>query len=254
LSGKFVLFYVLFYFFLLHKVRPASPKTEGMRSCLIGQSPKTTEQLMCKIHTVVRGCYISIYISKAVWYNKLLIYKSGSIAWQDWVSADETLPILLRMLVELQKIRFHRLNWTEFSEPLKQSICFILELPTLSTLEIEKGDFDESFICHAKHLTHLSITGSFVGGKEGGLVPETVGPLKKTRLINLQLRLYGLANFITWLLGPRSPFNVSHIITLDISGTPDGKVINPLLHAIGGSLKLCHLDALMFQYGSGEPT
>ena len=69
-------------------------------------------------------------------------------------------------------------------------------------------------------------------------------PLKKTHLVDLQFDCYGLATFTNWLLGPGSPFTVSHIAKLDICAGGDGEVINPLLHAIGGSLKLCRLHAL----------
>jgi hypothetical protein len=163
---------------------------------------------------------------------------------QDWVATDETLPFLLQMLANLEKIRFHNLNWLDFPEPLRQSICSVLELPTLSTLEIEIGHFDGMddfgrFLCHAKHLTHLSIV-YVTWGPEPGQVPE---PLNQTQLVDLQLKFAGLKIFINWLLGPRSPFTVSHITVLDISGIPPcGEVINPLLHAIGGSLELCRLD------------
>jgi len=53
---------------------------------------------------------------------------------QDWISTDHALPLLLHMLVKLQKIEFHGLEWTEISEDLKQSICLMLELPTLSQI------------------------------------------------------------------------------------------------------------------------
>src|ERR1700759_5684465 len=57
-------------------------------------------------------------------------------------STDETLPLLLRMLVKLETIRFYDLDWVDHSEHIKQSLYFVLELPTLSTLEIDEGCFN----------------------------------------------------------------------------------------------------------------
>jgi hypothetical protein len=176
-------------------------------------------------------------------------------------STDHTLPVLLRMLVKLEKLQFHRLNWTDFPEDLKQSICSVLELPTLSILEVEQGRFNgmgefTSFLSHAKGLTHLSLTKHVTWSVHDTVEPKGQVPehLKQSHLVNLRLELYNesLAQFTKWLLSPESPFAVSHIATLDISAAVDGTIFNPLLQAIGGSLKRCRFHAL--QYQSGELT
>ena len=52
--------------------------------------------------------------------------------------------------------------------------------------------------------------------------------------------------FVDWLLGPKSPFDVSHVQTLHITDLlvfPSVELmINRLLHAIGGSLSRLKLD------------
>jgi hypothetical protein len=191
----------------------------------------------------------------AEYIREVAVYDAKYLSEQDWIRTDKTLPFLLQMLVKLQKIHFHRLDWRDFSssDPLKQSICSVLGLPTLSTLEISGGGYFigmnelESFLCHAKYLNRLSITGCATwcrGDSEAGQVLE---PLNQTQLVDLQLNCFQFEIFINWLLGPRSVFTVSHVTALDIHGVSDGKVINPLLHAIGGSLKTCRLDA--WRYG-----
>jgi hypothetical protein len=191
--------------------------------------------------------------------KEVKVYEGQFIREQDWVSTDPTLPLLFRMLVKLERIQFHRLSWSEFPEDLRQSICFVLALPTLSILEIEKGHFNgmgefKSFLSHAKGLTHLSLTeyvtwNAMHGEMEiKGQVPE---PLKQAHLVELHLELYNssLAQFLDWLISPWSSFTVSRVTTLDIFSDPDGTAINPFLDAVGSSLKLCRLDALQYQPG-----
>ena len=80
-------------------------------------------------------------------------------------------------------------------------------------------------------------------------------PLKQIHLVKLLFKTWSWESFINWLLGPRSPCTVSHIAALDIAGTSSGEAINPLLQAIGGSLRLCRLNALALGYGLyGEST
>ena len=103
------------------------------------------------------------------------VYEGQRERQQNWAASDDTLPVLLRMLVNLEKIRLHPLNWEDFSE--------------LSTLEIEDGHFKGmgefgSLLCHAKSLTHLSVTNISWGREEAGQVSE---PPKKTHLVDLQL-------------------------------------------------------------------
>jgi hypothetical protein len=191
--------------------------------------------------------------------KEVKVYEGQFIREQDWVSTDPTLPLLFRMLVKLERIQFHRLSWSEFPEDLRQSICFVLALPTLSILEIEKGHFNgmgefKSFLSHAKGLTHLSLTENVAWNamhremEIKGQVPEQ---LKQAHLVELHLELHNssLAQFLNWLISPWSPFAVSHVTTLDIFSDPDGTAINPFLDAVGSSLKLCRLDALRYQPG-----
>jgi hypothetical protein len=166
---------------------------------------------------------------------------------------DETLPLLLQTLVKLETIKLNYLYWAGLSENFKQSVFFVLELPTLSTLEIQDCHFngmDEvgSVLCHAKYLTHLFFE-LVSWGEKARQVSKPPLP-KQTPLATLQLDSFG--DFIDWLLGPSSTFTVSHITTLDITGPPDGKAINPLLSAIGGSLELCRFNAGSRGYGSKQ--
>ena len=129
--------------------------------------------------------------------KEVKVYEGQKMRKQDWVSTDETLPLVLRMLVKLEKFQFHRLNWEDFSEDLQQSICFVLELPTLSTLEIDQGLLDGSFLCHAKYLTHLSLT-EYVTWSEKTVVEATTQANTPCRpaITDLPLaRIYKLASW-----------------------------------------------------------
>jgi hypothetical protein len=91
--------------------------------------------------------------------KEVKVYEGQFMREQDWISTDHAGPLLLHMLVKLQKIEFHRLEWTEISEDLKQSICLMLELPTLSQIAASTAWVNLGVCSHAKGFTHPSSTG-----------------------------------------------------------------------------------------------
>ena len=179
----------------------------------------------------------------------LYIYEGQDTRKQDWI---ETLPLLLRKLTKLESLKFRRLHWETLGADLKKSLCAVLELPTLTYLEISDAWFVDledlkAWLHHAKFLTGLSLSSPYIlksyredqGGAEEGL-----NSVQQRDLIELHLQLSNDQPFLNWLQGPRSPFSVSRVQILHIRAPRnDSTEVNLLLRTIGNSLKQCKLES-----------
>jgi hypothetical protein len=203
-----------------------------------------------RLHRILfNSPYIANYI------QQLKVYEGQFAKHEDWIRTDQTLPLVLRSLTNLKRIEFRRLYWNDLPLDLRRSIGSVLELPSLTFIEIENAHFagmDElvGLLQRARRLTGLSLT---------NISTDTKPPVDKDRdtveeeqrfdlrqrglLVDLRLALVDYPLFIKWVLGPQSPFEVSHIHTLHISDPySDIKTFNRLLHAIGGSLNHIQLS------------
>jgi hypothetical protein len=169
------------------------------------------------------------------------------------MATDETLPLVLRKLGNLQALDFTDLRWSTFTVDLRQSLCWVLQLPSITRLGIETGSFRNlddffNFISHAQDLTTLSLFDTSTSSMdEEPLTPgdqEEIGGgridtwNKWGRLSELYLMSYNHPStvLIDWLLGPRSFADISHVETLCVV-PPPGDAVNRLLRSIGSSLK-----------------
>jgi hypothetical protein len=179
---------------------------------------------------------------------------------RNWIGTDHTLPRLLPKLTNLTRIKLRHLNWDEAPSDLRQSIYSILELPSLTYVELEEATFVDiddlrSLLCHAKYSTSLSLNGITVlpyeFSKHKGEDEDPEAEAEEQGLhLRLQSNLASLslsmnrcqAAIVDWLIGPRSPWDVSHLHTLQIldSWLSDTDATNRLLQAIGGSLRHFH--------------
>ncbi|KAF8479951.1 hypothetical protein JB92DRAFT_3042059 [Gautieria morchelliformis] len=183
-----------------------------------------------------------------------------------WIALHNPLPPLLRKLTHVQKLKFPRLVWSLLPGDVRQSLCQVLELPSMAFVCVDalftRMDEFTNFINHARGLTGLSlnlIDVSWVPRRWRPLETETKQgedneqrfERNRIHLTNLDMRPRWTHNhsvFINWLLGPRSHLGVSHIHTLHVwlPATEDASV-NRLLRAIGSSLK--HVS-IIHPYGS----
>jgi hypothetical protein len=190
------------------------------------------------------------------------VYEGQRVKGQAWIGSDQTLPLLLGLLKDLTRIELRRLEWNILPLDLRQSVCRVLELPSMTSFEIERSDFASmddftSLLSHAKGLTCLSL--AEVSTERRFLEPPSREDMKRgvigkgqgfrshhrrRHLLDLCLNLTGYSGsscseFINWLLGPQSPLEVSHIRTLHVShySQSDARAVNELLHAIGSSLR-----------------
>ncbi|KAF8495360.1 hypothetical protein JB92DRAFT_3146955 [Gautieria morchelliformis] len=173
-----------------------------------------------------------------------------------WMAADETLPLVLRKLGNLQEIDIRPLRWSTLAVELRQSICWVLQLPSITKLAIGSGRFRSfndflNFVSHPRDLTSLVLT-EFTWTDEEPLTPEETGDggmltwnkwgrLSELRLVSL-ISPNTVLVLVDWLLGPQSPADLSHVETLDI--VPQGDAVNRLLRTIGSSLKHLELHVL----------
>jgi hypothetical protein len=199
-----------------------------------------------RLHRVLLSSpHISDYI------QELKLYGGQATRDQDRIVTDPTLPQVLRKLKRLERLEIRRLYWNILTEDLRWSLCWVLQLPSIACVEIEKAGFGNMddfahFLSHAKGLTGLSLTDVNTAYRfRAPLVPgETEGtqspdPRNRKRLSDLRLTLHDYSVFVDWLLGTESPSDVSHIHTLHILtlDQTSGNAINRLLHAIGSSLE-----------------
>ena len=188
------------------------------------------------------------------------MYEGQSFREQDWIETDQTLPLLLPKLTSLTGIELRRLRWSTVPTDLRQSICGVLELPSLTSVNIEKGTFTNiddftSLLCYAKGLTSLSLINVSIQStkpsadehedREAEAEEQRLRSCMQRHLVCLRLMLNDLPVFVHWLLGPRSPWDVSYIHTLQILDIyeSDTNATNRLLQAIGSSLRYFRLHA-----------
>jgi hypothetical protein len=199
----------------------------------------------------------------ATYIQELQVYEGNMVKDQYWIRTDQTLPLVLDMLTHLRRIELRRLRWSEYRPDLRQSICSVLERPSLVFLSIDDSDFaimDDftSLLSHAGGLTGISFTNintsqSFVQHpllKDAGQSIEPKEPdfrHRRSHLLDVYLNLNDYPKFFDWLLGPRSPWDVSRIHTLHISNfrPRDVNAVNRLLHALSSSLRYFKLDVPM---------
>jgi hypothetical protein len=193
----------------------------------------------------------------AEYIRELQVYESQEFEDQNWIGTDHTLPRLLPKLTNLTRIKFQRLKWDDVPSDLRRSIYSVLELPSLTYVELEKATFFDiddlkdlrSLLCHAKYSTSLSLNGiivlpyEFSKHKGEDEDPEAEAEeqglhLRLSNLVSLSLSMDRQAAIVDWLIGPRSPWDVSHLPTLQIldSYLSDTDATNRLLQAIGSSL------------------
>ncbi|KAF8493601.1 hypothetical protein JB92DRAFT_2998302 [Gautieria morchelliformis] len=172
-----------------------------------------------------------------------------------WTAIDKPLPALLRKLTHVQKLKISDLAWSVPSGDFRQSLCQVLELPSMAFVCINDALFYQmddftNLINHARGLTGLSLNLIDVIWVPRCPLETKQGEDNDQRFEGNGIHLASLdvlcgndnsefiSGFINWLLGPRSHFGVSHIHTLHIAlpDTEDDSV-NRLLCAIGSSLK-----------------
>ncbi|KAF8510324.1 hypothetical protein JB92DRAFT_3144424 [Gautieria morchelliformis] len=210
------------------------------------------------------------------------------------ISIWKSLSPLLRKLTHVQKLQISGLTWSLLPGDLRQSLCQVLELPSMEILSISNGEFTcmddfTNFINHARGLTDLTLThlntsapvpASLLETKQGedsllfllflliqfivfgrraqrktvSTKPQSTEEDNEQRFERNRIHLTRLelrtgsdhSPFISWLLGPRSHLDISHIHTLRIGffDTKDDS-LNRLLRAIGSSLKHLFINIVL---------
>ena len=190
----------------------------------------------------------------ATYIRELKVYEGQELKKQAWIGSDQTLPLVLGLLRDLTRIELRRLEWNILPLDLRQSICQVLELPSMTSFEMERSDFASmvdfsSLLSHAEGLTYLSLAEVTTKHRflkpltsedtNHGAVVKGEGDHRRRHLLDLRLDITGYLEFVNWLLGPQSPSKVSHIRTLHVSRyrQSDAHAINELLYAIGSSLR-----------------
>jgi hypothetical protein len=174
---------------------------------------------------------------------------------------DQSLPEVLckiTALRKLQSIDSDLLALGKLPVDLHQSLRGVFLLPSLTSLTLDISEPERvsfvSLACHAESLMDLSLTCVVLPSwqVQDLLMPEDQEenddkPRERSRLSRLNLYLDNrrgnyCRSHIDWFLGPRSPFEMSHIQTLHISYLEgnDEEAFNRLLRTIGCSLK--HLE------------
>jgi hypothetical protein len=166
------------------------------------------------------------------------------------------------------------LTWNDLSGDLRQSLCRVLELPSMAFVCISDARFNsmddlKNFINHTRGLTGLSLHKICV--PPHSLKVETEQGEDKKEMFerhphsHLTFLDMGGGDWNDWdywngwnslsfnlLLGPRSHFGVSHIHTLHITvHSTECDRANRLLRAIGSSLK--HLSVILLHDGEWSP-
>ncbi|KAF8520857.1 hypothetical protein JB92DRAFT_2894038 [Gautieria morchelliformis] len=79
------------------------------------------------------------------------------------MATDETVPLVLRKLGNLWKLDVTPLRWNTLTVELRQSLRWLLQLPSITMLQIAMGhfiSFDDffNFVSLARDLTNLTLT------------------------------------------------------------------------------------------------
>jgi hypothetical protein len=168
-----------------------------------------------------------------------------------WSVIDKPLSQLLSKFTQVQELKISGLPWNALPGDFRQSLCRVLELPSMAFVCINDAQFPfmddfTNFINHARgpiglSLDHIDVYERLrpLGTKQGEGNKQRFERHPISHLTRLDMRCSDSAVlFVDWLLEPRSHFGVSHIHTLHICicGTGNDSV-NRLLRAIGSSLK-----------------
>ncbi|KAF8519846.1 hypothetical protein JB92DRAFT_3094813 [Gautieria morchelliformis] len=165
------------------------------------------------------------------------------------IALDKPLSSLLRKVTRVQKLKIAYLPWDVLPGDFRQSLCRVLELPSMAFVVIYNAQFTcmddfTNFIYHVRGLMGLSL--SYI---DTSWVPpqslqaednkEKFERHRISHLTRLDMMEKDNSVILNWLLGPRSHLDVSHIHTLHIhlSPEPEDDSVNRLLCAIGSSLK-----------------
>ncbi|KAF8512384.1 hypothetical protein JB92DRAFT_2928270 [Gautieria morchelliformis] len=141
---------------------------------------------------------------------------------------DQSLPAaVIRKLNRLRSIHLSELEMDHLTVDLRQSLRWVLLLPSLTSLTFRLGYSNDAHI-----LQHLLTRGN----------QEDDEPRERSNLSHLDLELAAEGNldlYVDWFLGPQSPFEISHIqnLCLGLLDKKDEKALNRLFRTIGGSLK-----------------
>ncbi|KAF8518327.1 hypothetical protein JB92DRAFT_2903521 [Gautieria morchelliformis] len=138
---------------------------------------------------------------------------------------------VLRKLGNLQTIILYRLDWSLMTVDLRQSLRWVLMLPSITflTLDITRDESNP-----VDFFQPLAL-------EDQGENDESRPALERRQLSDLNLCLGSAGNcdaYVDWFLEPRSRFDVSHIQILRVAGLRevDEQALNHLLHTIGSSL------------------
>ncbi|KAF8483155.1 hypothetical protein JB92DRAFT_2837206 [Gautieria morchelliformis] len=147
----------------------------------------------------------------------------------------------LRKLSKLQSIQLYNLSVDDLSVDLRQSLRWVLLLPSLTSLKHCIGLIENS-----NCLQDLLTRGD----------QEDDEPRERSYLSHLDLELSTKGNlglYVDWFLGPRSPFEVPHIQNLRVDGLDkkDEEGLNRLFRTIGGSLKQVEISVPYRPYNGG---
>ncbi|KAF8511979.1 hypothetical protein JB92DRAFT_3117551 [Gautieria morchelliformis] len=170
-----------------------------------------------------------------------------------WQYSDEPLSPLLGKFTHVQKLKISGLPWNLLPADIRQSLCRLLELPSMAFLYIQDAQFicmDDftNFINHARgpvglFLYHINTLWdpphSFkLETKPAEDNKDKFEGYRICHLTRLDMMCRDNSVFVNWLLGPRTHLDVSHIHTLHIClHETDNDSVNRLLRAIGSSLK-----------------
>ncbi|KAF8479858.1 hypothetical protein JB92DRAFT_1782224 [Gautieria morchelliformis] len=179
---------------------------------------------------------------------------------------DEPLSPLLRKLTQVQKLKIEGLAWNDLQRDFRQSLCRVLELPSMAFVCIFDAQFNcmddfMNFINHARSLTGLVLRSDLMWMSQNPVALEDAQAdvnkqVERCCISHLDMRFrYTNTASVSWLLGPRSHLDVSHIHTLHTYFPAEAKddSFNRLLCAIGSSLKhlFTSLPSPLVPYRSG---
>ncbi|KAF8519460.1 hypothetical protein JB92DRAFT_2004332 [Gautieria morchelliformis] len=149
------------------------------------------------------------------------------------VEPDQSLPAAaLRKLSKLQGIQLYNLEKDHLTVDLRQSLRWVLLLPSLTSLTHSIGQHE-----NIDFLQDLFTRGD----------RQDDEPRERRYLSHLNLELAMQSNldvYVDWFLGPGSPFEISHIQNLRVNrlSATDEKALNRLLRTIGSSLIQAELN------------
>jgi hypothetical protein len=203
---------------------------------LDGNGCKGLQALLCfpRLADYIRE--LKVHVSPDLWS----VYRAH-------LGTEQSLPMVLLKLSKLQTIKLHNLDLDNLPVDLPQSLRWVLLLPSLTSLTLGINHYEsisfESVECHAECLMSLSRTYVILLSWQFQdlLTPGDDEPWERGYLSHLNLEFFqGYCGLhLDWSIGPRSPFEISHIqyLRVDFLSDEDEKALNLLLRTIGSSLK-----------------